>query len=515
MPRSSPAFHRAPAAAPNGFLAVLPIVALFVVAHAVCLTQYGWFRDELYYLACSKRLAFGYVDHPPFAMAILALVRGIFGESLAAIRTVAVLAGATHVFLVAAIARELGGGRYAQALAALVAVMSPATLFLTHAYTMNVFDLVFWSAAALALLVALRAGTTRAWIVLGLAVGLGLENKWSMAWFVGGTVLGIAFTACRAVALTRGPWIGAAIAGALFLPNLAWQALHGWPTVEFMANAGFKTLSTNPLGFLFEQVMTLHPLAFPVWAAGLVALFAGRFGDRGRVLGWVYAATLVLLIVRGSSRSIYLLPAYAPLFAAGAVVFAGLSRRLVVRAAVVAALLLATAALAPFGLPLLAPERYLDWQRTLGIAPPQQERGERPVLPQYFADMHGWPELAQRVARVYSALPPDDRSRAAIYAANYGEAGAIDRFGPALGLPPAISRHNQYWLWGPGRHDGSVVILIDGDAADMERNFASAAVVDSVQCTWCMPYENGRPIWLAHGLKRPLEEVWPSLRIYQ
>lgn len=497
-------------------MTVLPVVVLFVVAHVLVLTQYGYFRDELYYIACSKRLAFGYVDHPPLAMAILAFVRALFGDSLVAMRAVAVGAGAVHLVLVASITRELGGGRYAQGLAAIVATMSPAMLFLTHAYTMNAFDLVFWSAAALALLVALRHGGTRPWIILGVIVGLGLENKWSMLWFAGGTIVGIAFTACRRVAQTRGPWLAAGVAGALFVPNLLWQATHGWPTIEFMAHAAaFKMLSTPPLGFLMDQVMTLHPLAAPVWIAGLVALFAGRFGAAGRVLGWIYVAVLALLLVRGTSRAIYLLPAYAPLFAAGAIVFAGLARHPAARGAVALALLAAAAALAPFGLPLLAPERFLAYQAKLGIAPPQQERGERPALPQYFADMHGWPDLAARVARVYATLPPEERARAAIYAANYGEAGAIDRFGPALGLPPAISRHNQYWLWGPGRHDGSVVILIDGEAADMERNFTSAAVVDSVQCEWCMPYEKGRPIWVARGLRRPLAEVWPTLKIYQ
>lgn len=516
MSRSGSLLGRAPANAPNGFVAVLPVVGLFVLAHILCLTDYGFFRDELYYIACSKRLSLGYVDHPPLAMWILGIIRAVFGESLAVMRLVAVLAGAVHLFLVAAIARELGGGRYAQALAAIVATMSPATLFLTHVYSMNVFDLVFWSAATLALLVALRRGTETAWIVFGVIVGLGLENKWSMLWFAGGTVVGLALTASRGVAFTRGPWLAAAIAAGLFVPNLLWQAFHGGPTIEFMQNAAaFKMLSTPPLGFLFEQVMTLHPLAAPVWVTGLVALLVGRFGSRGRVLAWIYLATLALLLVRGTSRAVYLLPAYAPLFAAGAIVCAGLARRPMPRAAIVAGLLIVTAVLAPFGLPMLSPERYLAYQARLGIAPPQQEKGERPTLPQYFADMHGWPELAERVARVHATLPFAERPRAAIFTDNYGEAGAIDRFGPTFGLPPAISGHNQYWLWGPGDRDGSVVIAVGGDSADMAANFTSAAIVDTVECAWCMPYENGKPIWIGRGLKRPLAEVWPGVKHYQ
>jgi hypothetical protein len=516
VPRSDRSPVRAPAHAPNGFVAVLPIVAAFVAAHLLCLDSYGIFRDELYYVACSKRLAFGYVDHPPFAMVVLAIVRALFGESLVAFRLVAVALGATHLFLVGALARELGGGRWAQALAVLVAAMSPATLFLTHVYSMNVFEFVFWSAAALALLVAIRRGGEPAWIVLGVLVGLGFENKWSMAWFAGGAVVGLALTRCRGVAFTRGPWLAAAIALALAVPNLLWQAFHAWPTITFMQNAAaFKLLAVSPVSFLFEQVMTLHPLTAPVWIAGLFALFAGRFGSRGRVLAWVWLAVLALLLLRGTGRAVYLLPAYAPLFAAGAATWAGFVRKPLARAIVTVVLLAGGAALAPFGLPLLAPERYLAYQQRLGIAPPQQERGERPALPQYFADMHGWPELAQRVARVWATLSEEERARAAIFTDNYGEAGAIDRFGPALALPRAISGHNQYGLWGPGRHDGSVVITIGGDPADMARNFESAAIADTVECAWCMPYEDGQPIWVGRGLRRPLAEAWPAIVHYE
>ena len=513
MPRSG--FH-APAKAPNSFIAVLPVVGLFVLAHLVCLTQYGVFRDELYYIACSKRLSFGYVDHPPLAMWLLGVVRAILGESLAALRLTAVAAGAVHLFLVAAIARELNGGRYAQALAALVAAMSPTLLFLTHIYSMNVFELVFWSAAALALLVALRRGTEPAWIVLGVIVGLGLENKWSMLWFGGGAVVGLALTACRGVAFTRGPWLAAAIAVGLFVPNLLWQAFHGWPTPEFMHNAAaFKMLSVSPFAFLKEQVLSLHPLAAPVWIAGLVTLLVGRFGSRGRVLGWVYVAVLALLLVNGTSRPSYLLPAYAPLIAAGAIVCAGLARRPIARAAIVAGLIAVAAALAPFGLPLLTPERFLAYQARLGARTEQSERGERPALPQHYADMHGWSELAERVARVHDELSFADRARATIFTDNYGEAGAIDYFGPALGLPPANSGHNQYWIWGPRGRDGSVVITVGGDSTDMAANFASATAVDTVECAWCMPYENGQPIWVGRGLRRPLAELWPALKHYQ
>jgi len=215
----------------------LAFAALKLLLHALALTHWGYFRDEFYYLACARHLAWGYVDQPPFSIAVLALVRATLGDSLWAIRALPALAGAATVLFTGLTVRELGGGRTAQALACFAAVLPPVWLVVDHYFSMNAFDTLFWTLAAWLLLRALAGGGTRTWAVLGVVLGLGLLNKASMLWFAGGAFLGLAASPLRGTLRTRGPWLAAAIAAALFAPHVAWQVAHGWPTLEFMRNA--------------------------------------------------------------------------------------------------------------------------------------------------------------------------------------------------------------------------------------------------------------------------------------
>jgi hypothetical protein len=168
----------------------------------------------------------------------------------------------------------------------------------------------------------------------------------------------------------------------------------------------------------------------------------------------------------------------------------------------------------PAYLPLLPVERHIAYSRALGLAPRAQERTAEGPLPQIFADMFGWEDLVRRVANVYHGLTPGERLQCAIFASNYGEAGALDFFGQRHGLPPAISGHNNYWLWGPRGHSGAVVIVVGGDRDDPHDDFASVVLADTTSCRYCMPYENGAPIFLCKGLRQLLAEIWPEVRHY-
>jgi dolichyl-phosphate-mannose-protein mannosyltransferase len=489
--------------------------ALKLILHALAATRFGYFRDELYYIACAKRLAWGYVDQPPLSIALLAVQRALLGDSLWALRTLPALAGAGTVLLTGMLVRALGGGRFAQAVACLCVVLAPVYLVVDHFFSMNAFDTFFWTLAALLLLRALEGPRPGAWIALGFVLGLGLLNKWSVLWLGCGMTVGLLLTSHRRQLATPWPWIAAGIAGVMVAPNLLWEARNGWPTLEFMHNATRnKMVHTGPADFWGQQVLVMGPATLPVWVIGLAALLASR---PRRPLGMVFVAVALFLTLGGSSRPNYLSVAYPPLFAAGALAIgnAAARGRAWLRPVALGELALVGLPLVPVGLPLLSVENHIAYMRTLGVGLKAQEHTSEGPLPQVFADMFGWEELTQRVARVYQSLPAADRARCAIIASNYGEAGALDFFGPRYGLPPAISPHNNYWLWGTRGATGDVIILVGGDLDDTHPDCASAVVADTTSCTYCLPFENNRPITVLRGLNKPLSARWQEIREYQ
>jgi 4-amino-4-deoxy-L-arabinose transferase-like glycosyltransferase len=495
---------------------VFLIAAVKLGVHLASAGAYGFFRDELYYLACAQHLDWGYVDHPPFSILVLWLTQALAGDSLLAIRMPAALAGAATVFGAGAIARELGGGRWAQGLAALAVLVAPVHLVIDSFFSMNALDVLVWTVAAWLLIRLARTGDQRLWGVLGIALGIGLQNKVSVLWLGAGLAAGLLLLSPGRRALrTRGPWLCAAVTLAIFLPHLLWQAALGWPTAEFMRNAtAMKMVPTSPVAFLSAQVIVQHPLTLPIWLAGLGFLLLARSG-RYRHVAFLFLVPLLILLLAGNSRPNYLSPAFPFVLAAGAVALERLltdQRQRWLRGATLVVLLAGGAITAPVALPILPPERYAAYAAALGLTPQQAERTAVGVLPQHLADRFGWPELAEEVARVYHALPDEERRDAAIFGDNYGRAGALDHFGPALGLPAAISGHNNYFFWGPRGHSGDVVIIIGGDVEDHQRVFEKVEVAGRTECRYCMPYENHVPIFVGRRLRAPLAEIWPGTK---
>ena len=497
-----------------------PLLALALAKLALqvaAITRYGYFRDELYYLVCAQHPAAGYVDQPPLSIWILGLVRAVLGDSLIAIRLLPALAGAATVFLTGRIARELGGGRFAQSFAALAALVVPVFIGTDHYYSMNTFDILLWTLAALLALRALTAGTPRLWLLLGVVLGLGLLNKISVMWLGAGLIAGILASPSRRVLLTRWPWLAAGIAVLLFSPHLLWQVQHGWPTLEFMRNAtGRKMAAVSAAGFVAAQVLAMNPVTLPLWLAGLVWLLFARAARSARALGVMYLAVAVFLIAGGRSRTSYLAPAYVALFAAGALVLerATAGRARAMRAAAVAVVLVMGAVALPFALPLLPVETYIRYARTLGMAPSTEEHHRMGLLPQQYADMFGWEELVDEVERAYKSLSPEEQARCSIFAQNYGEAGAITVLGRGRGLPPALSGHNNFWLWGPGTRSGEVMVVVGGDLEDNQRVFRELTRVGTVRSKYAMPYEQDMPVYIGRGLKIPMRELWPIVKMY-
>jgi hypothetical protein len=493
-----------------------------LVLHTLWLTPYGFFRDELYYIACSEHLAFGYVDQPPWCVFTLRVWRTIVGDSLAALRMLPALIGAASVWVTALLVVRLGGGRLAVALALLAIIVDGQHLGTAHYYSMNVWDDLFWPLAALLAVVLLEHRRARDWIALGVVLGIGLENKTSVLWLCAGLVAGIAATPERMVLRTRGPYIAAAIAAALFAPYVAWEIAHGWPTLEFMRNAmGEKYVARSFGAFVVEQVMQNDPFCVPLWVAGIVALVSRRLGSRAAVIGWIYVTTFAIVASQKTAKAEYLSPCYPMLFAAGATwLERALASRIVVRAALAGtlaiAMLVGGAMSAPFALACLSEERFVAYQAALGMKPESTERRELAELPQFYADMHGWRELTDFVADIYDALSPEERAHATIWTrqGGYGSAAAIDFFGRARKLPRAICGHNNYWYWGPGDGDGSVVIVVGGKPDRMVPLFESFERVATFECRWCRPDENHKPIYVGRKIKRALAEVWPGQRYF-
>lgn len=503
--------------------AIVPALALAMLALELATSsRYPMFRDEFYYVACGRHLAWGYVDHPPMIALLARLSVAWGGGTLFGIRLLPAVAGAVTVWLAGDLARRLGGRGWACAIACLGVMLGPVYLENFRLLTMNAFEILAWTLVLWCAVRLLPYARERAaaplgpWLLLGAIAGLGLENKHSMAFLLVGLAIGLVLTPARALLRTRGPWLAALVALLLAAPNLAWEIAHHWPTLEFLRNAAArKNAVLPPATFMWGQAQMLEPLAAPVWIAGVLWLLFARPAAAWRALGVAWLAILALFLAT-HAKIYYLAPYYPLLFAAGGVAFERGTRALpALRPAYATVLVLAGALIAPVVMPLLPPARLERYLHALHLHPVATERHREPRLTQTIADQFGWQEMVAKVARVYHALPPEDQRRVVLYAHNYGEAGALDWYGPRYGLPRAYSGHNSYWWWGPPPPDrGAVALTVGEDPEDVAKTYAQVSVVDSTDCTWCMPFENHAPITVARQPKNTFAEIWSRCRMY-
>ena len=275
-----------------------------------------------------------------------------------------------------------------------------------------------------------------------------------------------------------------------------------------------KMTDVSPVQFLLDQVVSMNPGAAPVWIAGLVFGLAGGARARGRVLASIYVAVFALLLLAGRSRASYLAPAYPSLLALGGVAWERFTaqRRLWLRPAIAVIVVGIGMPIVPFALPVLPVEVFVRYQNALGMAPRTEERQEMGALPQQYADMFGWEEMAALVGDAYERLTPEERAHCGIFGQNYGEAGAVDLFGRRRGLPPAMSGHNSYWLWGPGSDRIDVLIIIGGGREENARFFEEIEIVGQTTSPWSMPYERNLDISIARRPKVDMRRLWPTLK---
>jgi hypothetical protein len=501
----------------QGMAVVLAIAAAKFLLHLYFNNRYDYFRDEFDYIACGRHLAWGYVDQPPLIPVLLRICMAVFGDSLRSVRLIPALASSGLVVLAAMIAREFGGRWFALVLAAVTILVAPMYLSDGSLMTTNCLEPILWMGCAYFAILAVNRNEPRYWLWFGVVAGIGLEEKYSIAVMGFGIVIGLLLTSERRAFASKWFWLGGLAAFLIFLPNLVWNIQHQWPFVQLMHNikADGRDVVLSPWQYFAQQALLLQILSAPVWITGLVALlFAARFKPY-RFLGWCYvAAFTVFAVLHG--KNYYLAPIYPMLLAAGAVsIESGIERvrqGWMKRTALVA-LLVSGVLTVPVVVPVLPINRFLNYLHKLPFKVPASEHShERAALPQHYADQFGWEEIVAETAKAYDQLAPSERAGCAIFAQDYGQAGAIDFYGPRYGLPPALSGHQTYYLWGPRGYSGNCVIVLDDKRETLESLFESVQFVGTSEDN---PYalERNIPVFICRGAKfGTLQDAWPKVK---
>jgi hypothetical protein len=499
-------------------VAAMALLSLGLHLAANAFGGYGYFRDELYYIACSKHLAAGYVDQPPLSIFVLAAARFLVGDSVFAIRMVPALASALSVTALCLLVRRLGGPPAAMVIASLCFLAAPMLLSAHTYYSMNSLDILLWLLTAHGLVGLVERPSLRGWLWLGAILGLGLLNKISVLWLAGGVAAAVVLSPLRAQLRRPGPWLAALLALLIFAPFVAWNLGHDLAHLEFMRNAtGSKYSTLTRLHFLGEQFLGMNPLACLVALWGLGWCLFDREGRDRRVLGASFLAVFAVLLANPHTKAEYVAAAYPPLFACGAVAIARLPlpwRRFAVPA-VATVLVVSGAALAPLAMPILPVDGYIRYAKALGVAPSTPEHKQLADLPQFFADMHGWEELARDVSAAYQTIPEAERGTTVAFVGNYGEAGALELYAARYALPRVICNHNSYWLWGVGATPITTFIRLGGRREDYLERYDDVTAAGVHRSPHAMPYEDNLGIFIARRRHVPIDQDWPQGRHFE
>jgi len=503
---SRTALPQAPSRTALPRLAAAPLAALAAVDALLLIAfsgRYGYHGDELYFLVAGRHLAWGYPDLPPLVPFLARLALDVAPGSLVVLRLPSAFAAAAVVVLAGLTCRELGGGRGAQLLAAAGMAVSPLLLASAHLFGTSPFDLFFWTLLVFLVVRILRTGDERLWIVTGLVAGIGLLNKDLVAFLAFGVLAGIALAGPRRRLASPWLWAGALIAGLLWTPYLVWQAQHGWPelSVAHSIAAGRSGTSEPRWAFLPFQLVLVSPYLAPVWIAGLVRLFRDPALRLYRALGWSWVVLAAVFIISGGKP--YYLGGLMPLLlAAGAVpTLAWLARG---RARLRRGLMLAAIALTAITAVVV----------TLPVIPARDLHRTNIGSLNYDAlETVGWPAYVREIAGVYHGLPASERAGAALLTTSYAEAGAIDRFGPALGLPPAHSGHDGFWYWGPPSAEATTVVAVAFARSDLTPAFASVGLATRLDDHLGVNNDDqGAPVWVCRQPRGSWRTLWPRFR---
>jgi 4-amino-4-deoxy-L-arabinose transferase-like glycosyltransferase len=499
-------------------MALIWLIALAkLLFHIYFNNRYGYFRDEFNYIACGDHLAWGYVDQPPLIPFLIHISRAVLGDSLRAIRFIPALASSLLVVQAAVLARELGGRRFALLLTAITVVIAPQYLSNGSLLGTNCLEPNLWMGCAyFAILAIKRAGTKDAphnWLWFGVVAGLGMQEKYTIALFGFGVVIGLLLTAQRRTFLNPWIWLGGLAAFLIFLPNLLWNLHYDWPFLQLMHNirAEGRDVVLGPTAYFVQQMLLVEPLTAPIWLTGLFALLFAQRLKPFRPLGWTYLVCYgILFALHG--KNYYL----APIYPGAVVIDEAINQKRAWLKPVIAIVLVASGIhILPITVPVLSPDRFLAYARTLPFKLPVMEHSHaRAALPQWYADQFGWQEIVDETAVAWNQLTPAERQdeNCGIFAQDYGQAGAIDFLGRNYGLPRSLSGHQTWFLWGPRGYSGNCMIVLDDRRERLEELWQQ---VDYVGTSADNPYalEKEIPVYICRGAKfGNFAHLWPELK---
>ena len=480
------------------------------VFHKLFAGSYGYFRDELYYIVSgTQHLSLGYVDFPPFIAYVAALLNVVSKDSLFSIHAVSALNESLLVFVAGMITRELGGGRRAQLLAAVSTLVTFAFFAFGSLFTPDSFDSLWWSLLAYLVIRIVRRRESKLWIPVGLVVGMGLLTKLTIVFFVGALLFSLlAVPSARKHLRSKWLVLGCLIPIAFVLPMIYWNSANGWPMVHFYEEFTGDVSGGGPLNFFSTQLALLSYLNTPIFAMGLYFFLRSSDGRGLRAVGLSYVLLYVFMTVL-DMKPYYLAPVYPMLYAGGAILiersasskkgaFRWFGSRPYLGCLIVVALLLA-----PIAMPILSPPTLINAYGS----------GDYQISP--LPDRYGRSGMVSNLSEAYNNLPANMRSQACIFTSNYGEASAVNFFGGSLGLPEAISGHNNYYVWGPGSCTGQVLVTIGVSLSTLQHAYGNITTLTTLKCQYCISYEQVLPVYVCTNPNfTSLATLWSEVRHY-
>jgi 4-amino-4-deoxy-L-arabinose transferase-like glycosyltransferase len=489
-------------------LSLAGIALVSIGVHCLVNQRYGFHRDEFPVIDDAWHLAWGYPAYPPVTPFIARVALAIFGPSLVTLRLFSAAGFGIAIVVTGLIARELGGRFWAQMLAAASVAIAPVPLHNSGLFQYVTWDYLAWVLCAYFLIRRCRSGDQRWWIAIGASIAVGILSKYTMGIFVIALAAAVLLTPLRRDLTSKWLWLGALLCVLLILPHVIWQLRHHFVSFAFLRDIRARDYRQGRSdGFLAQQFLVgANFVALPLWLTGLWFYLVSEAGRRFRLVGWLYLSLLILFIVL-HGRSYYLAPAYPMLLAAGSYVWVELVSRFKpvwrTTAAVATILLVTIGGIGAAGLLMpMAPINSPLWQRSARL---QDD----------FAEEIGWPDLTDAVAKVYHAQAAN--GRVAILCGNYGEAGAINLYGPAHNLPPAISAVNSYWARGYGQPQPETVVLVGFSRKAAERYFAEVSLAGHVTNHFGVSNEESRDhpdIFVCRHPKLPWPKLWNGLRSF-
>lgn len=498
-------------------LFIISILAFIFLLISATIRPYGFFIDELYFISCANRPAFGYIDQPPLSILILTGITSLFGDNMPAIRLVPALCLAATVFLSGMLTNRLGGGMAGMLLTALAVALMPVFLIFCSFYSMNAYEPLLLVMVMFFLVKIVQDDNPRYWLHIGILAGIALMMKHTFILYAIALLAGLLISGKRKLLFSK--WIlwGGLACFILVIPNLVWQFTHGFPSLELYRNSfTSKNIETGYLQIIIEQILVTNPAASLLWIAGLVALFFPS-GKPFRFVGYAYLILLLVMFAGHSSRPDRIVSIYPFLIAFGATAVEKLNRlqwRRLVRGIIAILVIVVGLLMAPVFCPLLPPAQLREHISRLGFRLEIEEGKRGEPIPQWLADRIGWEEMAAGIANVYLSLPEAEQRNCVIVSDSYGPAGAMELYGEKYSLPPVFGTQNSFHAWGPPSDTVKTYIGVDIDVQGAHELFESVEAVDTIYCLDCTRPQREVPVYVMRNPVASVEKMWPEFKNY-